>query len=100
MSVVRDVVESDPIERERWAREWLRAEAERFRALKGNPQGIQAELKRLLDSFEEVLAVLIVTMVKEEYQDAFADFIEAFNEMKQSVRGNNVPPVGHPGMPR
>lgn len=98
MSVVRDVVESDPLEKERWAREWLRAEAERFRALKGNPQGIQAELKRLLDNFEEVLAVLIVTMVKEEYQDAFADFIEAFNEMKASVRGNR-PALGM-GMPR
>lgn len=97
--LILNVLRADPLERERWAKEWLRAEAERLRDIiarnQDTPQRIpvevQAEIKDFLDHLDEFIAVLLITTVKEEYQEDFADFISAIEEVKKHLPQKGAP---------
>jgi len=106
MSLITDILKADPIEREKWAHEWLKATAQRIRAVKGNEPLARAEFQALLSDMETILAILVLTMVKDEYQEDVAELIEAIRELQQSLRGASapMPPAppagpGKPGMP-
>lgn len=98
---VSEIVQADPYELERWAKDWLKTQAENLRAAKGNRQQAEAIFNTIMSDVESLLALVVVTMVKEEYQPFVADFIDALQELRASMSNQmGVAPTGMPpGMP-
>jgi len=102
---VSDIVRADPYELERWAKDWLKTQAENLRAARGNRQQAEATFNAIMSDIESLLALVVVTMVKDEYQQFVADFIDALQELRASLSGpagmapTGVPPGMPPGMP-
>jgi len=96
---VKEIIKAEPFELERWAHEWLRVTTQRIRAVIGNEQLARQEFASLLQDVESILAIVVITMVKDEYQEDVAELIDAIRELQQSLRGS-ASPSALPGMPR
>ena len=94
---VAEILNADPIEVERWAHKWLKATIQRIRAVKGNEALAKQEFQALLADTETLLTILVITMVKDEYQKDVAELIDAIRELQASLRGGGMQlPAGVP----
>ncbi len=95
---VSEIIQAEPFELERWAHEWLKATNERLRAVVGNEQLAKQEFASLLQDVESILALIVITMVKDEYQQDVARLIDAIRELQQSLKNRSPQPPMVPRM--